>query len=70
MNTTQLIYEIERLPVEKRMYVIEQAIRSLRIMNEKQEMEKAAELLRNDYEHDGQLTEFTNLDFEDFYEAR
>lgn len=70
MNTKQLIQEIEQLPLDKRMYVIEKAIRSLRIMNEKLELERAADLLKSDYEYDEQLTELTGLDFEDFYEAR
>ena len=39
-------------------------------INTKQELEKAAELLYNDYKNDKKLTEFTCLDGEDFYEAR
>ncbi len=58
------------MPVDKRMYVIEQVVRSLRIMNDKQALEKAAELVKKDYENDEQLTELTNLDYENFYEAR
>ena len=36
----------------------------------KHELEKAAALLYNDYINDSELTEFTCLDCEDFYEPR
>ena len=39
-------------------------------INTKLELEKAAELLYNDYKNDKKLTEFTCLDGEDFYETR
>ena len=39
-------------------------------INTKQELEKAAELLYNDYKNGKKLTEFTCLDGEDFYETR
>jgi len=34
------------------------------------QMSKAANLLMSDYKTDKELTAFTNLDYEDFYEAR
>lgn len=34
------------------------------------ELKKAAETLYDDYKSDKELTAFTNLDFEDFYEAK
>lgn len=33
-------------------------------------MEKAAAALLGDYKNDQELTAFTNLDFENFYEAK
>lgn len=33
-------------------------------------MKKAADTLYTDYKSDKELTAFTNLDFEDFYETR
>jgi hypothetical protein len=70
MRTNELIKEIERLPIQKRMLVIEKAIHSLRKNESSIHMEKAAASLYSDYATDKELTSFTNLDFEDFYEAR
>jgi hypothetical protein len=70
MRTNDLIKEIQRLPIQKRMFVIEKTIHSLRKHEEANEMKKAADSLYSDYRLDKELTAFTNLDFEDFYEAR
>ena len=70
MRTIDIIKEIENLPVQKRFYVIEQAIRSIRKKEETNLMEKAANVLLQDYKTDYELTVFTNLDFENFYETR
>jgi len=70
MKTTDLIKEIQKLPVRKRIYVIERTIHLLRKQEEESQMEKAAETLHEEYRKDKELTAFTNLDFESFYEAR
>ena len=70
MGTSELIREIRKLPLSKRIYVIEKAIHSIREQEEKKQMEKAVDLLLNDYKDDKELVDFTNLDFEDFYEAK
>jgi hypothetical protein len=70
MRTSELIREIRKLPLSKRIYVIEKAIHSIREQEEKKQMEKAVDLLLNDYKNDKELVDFTNLDFEDFYEAK
>ena len=70
MRTNELIKEIQRLPLQKRIFVIEKSIQSLRVNEEKSQMKKAAEVLFPDYKNDHELTVFTNLDFEEFYEAR
>jgi hypothetical protein len=70
MRTNELIREIRKLPLSKRIYVIEKAIHSIREQEEKKQMEKAVDLLLNDYKNDKELVDFTNLDFEDFYEAK
>jgi hypothetical protein len=70
MRTTELIKEIQRLPVQKRMFVIEKTIHSIRQQDENSELKKAAELLCSDYNTDTELTAFSSLEFEDFYEAR
>jgi len=70
MRTNEIIKEIQRLPVHKRIYVIEKTIHSIRKQEDKNELKKAADNLLIDYESEKELTAFTNIDFEDFYEAR
>ena len=70
MRTNEIIKEIQRLPVHKRIYVIEKTIHSIRKQEDKNELKKAADNLLIDYESDKELTAFTNIDFEDFYEAK
>ena len=70
MRTNEIIKEIQRLPIQKRIYVIEKTIHSLRKHENTNQMKKAADTLYADYKSDKELTAFTNLDFEDFYEAR
>lgn len=70
MRTSELIKEIERLPVQKRILVIEKTIHTLRKHEDNNQMVKAANLLSSDYKTDSEFTALTKLDFEDFYEAR
>ena len=70
MRTNELLKEIKRLPLRKRIYLIEKAIHSIREQEEKDQMKNAVDSLYKDYENDNELTAFTNLDFEDFYETR
>ncbi len=70
MGTKELIREIQRLPVGKRMLVIERTLKSIRESELKKKMEKAADTLLSDYKLDTELTAFTNIDFDNFYEAK
>ena len=70
MRTTELIKEIQKLPIQKRIFVIEKSIHSLRKKEDTNLMKKAAELLYSDYKSNKELTDLTNLDFEEFYETR
>lgn len=70
MKTKELINEIQKLPVRKRIYVIERSIRLIRKQEEEDQMKKAADELYGDYLTENELTAFTNLDFESFYETR
>lgn len=70
MTTNEIIKEIQKLPIQRRIYVIEKAIRSIRKLEEKNQLKEAANALLNDYKADKELTAFTDLDFEDFYETR
>jgi len=70
MGTKELIKEIQRLPINKRLFVIERTINSIREIELKDQLVKASESLLNDYRNDKELTALTDLDFESFYEAR
>ncbi len=70
MKTAEIIKEIERLPMPKRIYVIEKAIQLIRKQEDTIQMKNAVNELMADYKLDKKLTVFTNLDIDDFYEAR
>jgi len=70
METVAIIKEIDNLPAHKRMFIAEQIIRSMRLSNQERTLEMAADRLYDDYKNDKELTIFTQLDGEDFYEPR
>lgn len=70
MKTSEIIKEIKKLPIRKRIYVIEKTIYSIRKEEEEIELDQAAEALSDEYKTNKDLTAFTSIDFEDFYETR
>ncbi len=70
MKTDELIKEIKRLPVSKRIFVIEKTLQSIRMEDNQNAMLYAAEALSPDYKTDKELTIFTNIDFDNFYETK
>jgi hypothetical protein len=70
MKTNELILEIQKLPVQKQIYVIERSLHFLRRQEDILLMEKAASELYEDYSSDKELSVFTDIDFVNFYEAR
>lgn len=69
METTTIIKEIQKLPFSQKKEISEWLIKTLKQRETKSQMEIAAEELFVDYKTDNNLTAFTNLDIEDFYEA-
>ena len=67
MRTHEIIKEIQRLPVQEQIYVVEKTIHSIRKQEDTKLLRKAAEVLCMDYNSDKELTGFTNIDYEDFY---
>lgn len=59
MRTNELIKEIQHLPIQKRMFVIEKTIHSLRKHEDTNMMKKAVDSLYSDYTTDKELTAFT-----------
>jgi hypothetical protein len=70
METKEIIKAITKLPVSKRMLIIERTLRTIRESETRKRMTDAAEGLYNDYSDDKELTAFTVLDCESFYETR
>ena len=70
MNTSELLKEIERLSVNKRIYVIQKTLNSLRKDEDVNQMNLAAETLFSEYTNEKELTAFMDIDFEEFYEAK
>jgi len=69
METLEIIRNTRRLPLSQQMLVAERIIHSIR-QREQSSMETAAERLYADYMTDENLTVFTQLDCENFYETR
>ena len=69
MQAVDLMHDISSLPKSQRMLLVEYIIRSIRY-EEQPPLKKAAERLYKDYLNDKELTVFTQLDCEDFYETR
>ena len=70
METAQIIHETGKLPVYQQTIIVEHIIRSIRHAEQNRTLEMAAERLYDDYKNDTELTIFTQLDGEDFYEPR
>ena len=70
MRTSDIIKEIHQLPFQKRMYIVEKTLESIRKEEKKKELSQAASALYNDYSKDPELTAFTDVDFDDFYETK
>ena len=71
MEVLEIMRNINRLPLSQQMLVAENIVHSIRYREQSQcSMEAAAERLYEDYMTDENLTVFTKLDCENFYEAR
>ncbi len=69
MTTATLIRELDKLPLTEKLLIIEQTLKSIRTEKEKN-LKSAVDSLYDDYTSNKELTAFTQLDTELFYEAR
>lgn len=69
MTTSAIISEISRLPLTDKLLVVEKTLKAIK-QEKVHNLEAAANALYNDYKSDKELTSFTILDTESFYEAR
>ncbi|MDR1157395.1 MAG: hypothetical protein LBK75_03690 [Oscillospiraceae bacterium] len=70
MESVEILQKIDLLPVTQRMLIVEKIIHSIRKEEQKTILREAANALYNDYKNDQDLTYFTNLDCEGFYETK
>ncbi len=72
MSSVQILNEIAKLSLVERLRVVEVVLHNIREQEEKSSLQlsEAAHVLLNDYLKDEELTEFTAIDHEDFYEAK
>ena len=70
METKEIIKAIKKLPVNKRMLIIEKTLRTIRESETRNKMTETADALYEDYSENKELTEFILLDCESFYETR
>ena len=70
MSTQEIISEINRLPVQDRLLIIEKTLEVIRATELGQQLSVAADVMATEYKSNKELTAFTSLDLEDFYEAR
>ena len=71
MTTKTLLNEIYTLPVNKRIFLVEKALESIRSeIPAKKSLREAARELVSEYRHNNDLISFSSLDAEGFYETR
>lgn len=69
MTTANIIQALEKLPLTDKLFVIERTLKSIRTEKEKS-LNTAVDTLQNEYSTNKDLTAFTVLDKEPFYETR
>jgi hypothetical protein len=70
METREIIRAIKKLPVSKRILIVERTLKTIRESETRKRMIIAVDSLLDDYQNDKELTAFTLLDYEGFYEAK
>jgi len=70
MSSQEIIHEINKLPLQERLLIIEKTLEVIRSSELDQQLSVAAEEMASEYKANKELTAFTSLDLEEFYEAR
>lgn len=70
MSTQETLKCIEELPLGEKIRVIEETLRSIRLAETSKDLNLASKELFDEYSQNKELTAFTKLDFEEFYEAK
>ena len=69
MGTQELLKEINKLPIPERLVIIQETLKLIKNAPD-ETLEKAVNEMESEYITNKNLTSFTTLDFEGFYEAK
>ncbi len=70
MSTSDILKEIDLLPLNEKLSLIQKALRDMLRHNYEQQLTVAAEAMENEYKTNTELTAFTSIDLDDFYETK
>ena len=70
METKLILKQIGKLSFEDKMLIIEKTLKFIRENDIKEGIAKAVSEMISEYKTNKDLTAFTEIDFENFYEAR
>ena len=70
METKLILKQIGKLSFEDKMLIIEKTLKFIREKDIKEGIVKAVSEMISEYKTNKDLTAFTEIDFENFYEAR
>ncbi|MBL0052951.1 MAG: hypothetical protein IPP29_16270 [Bacteroidetes bacterium] len=70
MEANTIIQEIKKLSIIKPFYILEETLKSIKNDELNNHLELAAESMVSEYTHNKELTAFTALDLEKFYESK
>ena len=70
MNTQEMIKEINTLSLDKKIWIVQEVLKSIKLQESRNSIRIAAEKMYEEYKNDKELTIFTQLDFEEFYETK
>ncbi len=70
METLDIMQEIQQLPLDKKFWVVQETIKSIKREEINNQLESSVRDLYEEYATNKELTIFTNLDLENFYEAK
>ncbi len=70
METRELLNKINQLSFNQKIEIVEKILHSIKQYENKIQMQEAAEALYTEYANNKELTAFSAIDLDDFYEAR
>lgn len=70
MSKAELLKEIDKMPLHEKLSLLERAIKDIIKQTNEKELSVAADSLEIEYKSNAELTVFSTLDIEDFYETK